>query len=100
MCGQRAVSRLQWFVLFPLASVTYGATEDAVLSALVGAKVTTKVAATLRPARPPRDVDGADLYASPKSIDEVLVTLVGLDGFQNGAGGRSANGRSSAAWAS
>ena len=80
--------------------MTYGARDDALRSALVGAKVTAKAAATLRPARPLRDVDGAGFYASPKNIDGVVVTLVGVDGFRDGAGGRSANGRSSAAWAS
>ena len=100
MCDQRAVSRVQWCVLFLLASVTYGATEEALPSALVCAKVTAKSAATLRPTRPQCDGDGAAFYVWPKNIDGVVVTLVGVDGIGVGTGGRSANGRSSAAWAS
>ena len=61
VCGQSVLGPLQWYVLFPLASVTYGAFEDALPSVLVRAKVTAKVAATLWPARPQRDGDGAGL---------------------------------------
>ena len=100
VCGQRALRPRQWCVLLPLASLTYGAIEGALRTALARAKMTAKSAAPLRPARPQRDGEGAGLYALPKNIDGVLVTLVGVDGARGGAGGQSAQGRSSATWAS